>query len=235
MDFSVGLYSHPIFSSQGGFPESVKRRVAARSAEQGYPRSRLPEFTPEEIEYCKGTSDFYGFNHYSTSFVTRENFKTGRFPVPSFDDDLGAVEIVKDYDRGALDYSFIIPEGIRKCLNWVKKTCGNPKIMIMENGFNTFGGIKDLDRISYYQRYIDAVLDAIEIDGCNVVAYTAWSLMDNFEWNYGISIKFGLFEVDYEDENRKRTARWSVLWYKHLIETRALQHHYLPEFREICF
>lgn len=65
----VGLYAHPIFSKNGGFPERVVKKVAKKSAEQGYSTSRLPEFTPEEIELVKGSSDFYGFNHYSTRYL----------------------------------------------------------------------------------------------------------------------------------------------------------------------
>lgn len=80
----------------------------------------------------------------------------------------------------------IIPEGIRKALNWVKNKYDNPEVMIFENGFNTYGNFKDLNRITYYRKYINAILDAIEIDGCNITRYTAWSLMDNFEWNYGL-------------------------------------------------
>lgn len=44
-------------------------RIAERSKLQGYESSRLPEFTPEEIEYIKGTSDFFGLNHYSSDIV----------------------------------------------------------------------------------------------------------------------------------------------------------------------
>lgn len=54
MDFEVSLHSHPIFSSTGGFPERVVKRVAERSAAQGFPRSRLPDLSPAEVEFIKG-------------------------------------------------------------------------------------------------------------------------------------------------------------------------------------
>lgn len=54
MDFEVGLYSHPIFSSTGGFPEAAVKRVAEKSAQQGFPRTRLPQLTEEEVDYIKG-------------------------------------------------------------------------------------------------------------------------------------------------------------------------------------
>ncbi|XP_045533103.1 myrosinase 1-like isoform X1 [Pieris brassicae] len=233
LEFEVGLYAHPIFSTEGGFPEDVKRRVALKSAEQGYPRSRLPEFTQEEIHYVRGTSDFYGFNHYTTYFLTRKWYTPE--VVPSQVDDIGATQVDLEYEMGATIQSKIIPEGIRKALNWVKNKYDNPVVMIFENGFNTYGGLKDLNRITYYRKYLNAILDAIDIDGCNITRYTAWSLMDNFEWNCGLKLKFGLFEVDYEDENKQRIARLSALWFKHLITTRSLHYDYIPEYKEIIF
>lgn len=50
----MGLYSHPIFSTKGGFPERVINRVMEKSLEQGFHKSRLPTLSNEEIEYIKG-------------------------------------------------------------------------------------------------------------------------------------------------------------------------------------
>jgi len=36
-----------------------------------------------------------------------------------------------------------------------------------------------------FQSYINEMLKAIKLDGCNVVGYTAWSVIDNFEWAAG--------------------------------------------------
>lgn len=77
------------------------------------------------------------------------------------------------------------PLGLRDTLNWVVKEYGNHEIYILENGYSSKGGLEDYDRISYFQTHLSTVLDAILEDGCNVTAYTAWSLMDNFEWSNG--------------------------------------------------
>ncbi|KAL0811339.1 hypothetical protein ABMA28_009749 [Loxostege sticticalis] len=235
MDFEVGLYSHPIFSEKGGFPESVVRLVAEKSKQQGYPQSRLPEFTKEEIELVKGTSDFYGFNHYSTKFYSRQSYKPGMFPVPSYDDDLGAAVSLLDYKPAAVPHCTAIPEGIRKSLKWVKDTCNDPPIMITENGFGTFGGLQDDDRVAYLNSYMTEILDAVEEDKCNVVAYTVWSLMDNFEWDSGLRVKFGIFETDYDDEKKTRIPRASAFWYKHLAETRSFNCDYKPTLEDLTF
>lgn len=75
--------------------------------------------------------------------------------------------------------------GLRLLLNWIKEQYGSPEIMITENGYADDGDIDDSDRKSYYQQYLTAVLGALIEDNVNVTAYTAWSLMDNFEWMSG--------------------------------------------------
>ncbi|CAG5040679.1 unnamed protein product [Parnassius apollo] len=60
---------------------------------------------------------------------------------------------------------------------------------------------------------------AITEDGVNVTRYTAWTLVDNFEWFDGYTTKFGLYEVDFEDPKRKRTPRASAKYYKEVIRT----------------
>jgi len=58
---------------------------------------------------------------------------------------------------------------------------------------------------------------AIKLDGCKVVMYTARSLMDDFDWDEGYGSTFGLYQVDFADPLRKRTAKASVSFYKRLI------------------
>ena len=47
--------------------------------------------------------------------------------------------------------------------------------------------------------------------------YTAWSLLDNFEWTQGYSERFGLHKVDFSDPERPRSVKDSAKWYKSLI------------------
>lgn len=68
-------------------------RIEAHSKQQGFPRSRLPAFTQEEIDRIRGTSDFFGINSYTTVLVTRnDRNNSGNFPIPSFNHDMGVIE-----------------------------------------------------------------------------------------------------------------------------------------------
>lgn len=84
-----------------------------------------------------------------------------------------------------------VPWGFRKFLNWVKDTYDNPEIIVTENGFSDTPqtGVNDDARIAYYIAYINNLLKAVLLDGVNVTGYTAWSLMDNFEWVIESSVK----------------------------------------------
>uniref|UniRef100_A0A3B5L5W9 Uncharacterized protein n=1 Tax=Xiphophorus couchianus TaxID=32473 RepID=A0A3B5L5W9_9TELE len=58
---------------------------------------------------------------------------------------------------------------------------------------------------------------AIEEDEVNVRGYFAWSLMDNFEWADGFSVRFGLFHVDFSDPELRRTIYQSGREYAKII------------------
>lgn len=86
--FQWGLYAEPIFSEEGGFPKEFAARVAEKSAQQGYPKSRLPEFSESERALALGASDFFGVNHYTAVLVSATGY-AAQDPVPSLYDDIG--------------------------------------------------------------------------------------------------------------------------------------------------
>ncbi|KAL4712888.1 hypothetical protein ACJJTC_011958 [Scirpophaga incertulas] len=233
LQFEWGQYAHPIFSEAGDFPPVMKERIAAKSAEQGFPRSRLPEFSKKEIEMLRGSSDFFGLNHYSTNILYKNASTQGIFEKPSFYDDIGAATYQRpEWPTSASFWLKSVPWGFYKLLRFISDEYNNPPVIITENGWSTLTGIEDDGRVAYYRDYLDAMLDAIE-DGCEVIAYTAWSLMDNFEWMQGYTERFGLYEVDYNSPQRTRTPRKSAFVYKQIIRTNQLDYDYVPDTNEM--
>jgi beta-glucosidase len=83
--------------------------------------------------------------------------------------------------------------------------------MASSDGIRTGGGsIDDTDRIDYLARHI-AVVDDARAAGVDVRTYTAWSLLDNFEWARGLSQTFGLVEVDRRTQDRLPKASFTWL------------------------
>ena len=42
--------------------------------------------------------------------------------------------------------------------------------------------------------------------------YFVWTLLDNFEWTFGYSMRYGLYHVDFDTQ--ERTPRMSARWYR---------------------
>jgi beta-glucosidase len=55
-------------------------------------------------------------------------------------------------------------------------------------------------------------------DGADIRGYFAWSLMDNYEWNHGMTFKMGMYGVDPTDATKKRTARPQVAVYGQIAQ-----------------
>lgn len=83
------------------------------------------------------------------------------------------------------------------------------------------------------QGHLQATLDAIN-DGCKVTGHTTWSLMDDFEWFSGYTAHFGIYHVNFNVSDRKRSPRASVAVLRNIIETRRIPSHSLPPFVGIC-
>ena len=76
------------------------------------------------------------------------------------------------------------------------------------------GRVHDPQRIEFMKGYLSGLQRASE-EGIPIIGYTAWSIMDNFEWAEGYTPWFGLIYVDYRTQ--KRTLKDSAMWYAEVI------------------
>ncbi|XP_076857376.1 lactase/phlorizin hydrolase-like [Brachyhypopomus gauderio] len=214
VEFQIGWFAHPIFN--GDYSKVMKTRIRERSLAAGLPRSRLPEFTPEEVKRINGTYDYFGFNHYTTVLAFNMDYKN----LQHYDADRGVGTI---HDRSWLDsgsaWLKVTPPWFRTILNFIKEEYGNPMIYITENGISERGdmNLNDIHRIHYYENYINQALKAYLLDGVDIRGYAAWTLMDNLEWATGFAEKFGLFYVNRSDPSLPRIPKRSATYYATIV------------------
>jgi len=89
-------------------------------------------------------------------------------------------------------------------------------VLVTENGIGTDD---DDERIRYVHRALEGVQRALA-DGVDVIGYTYWSLLDNFEWAFGYVPRFGLTSVD--RTTFARTPKPSAAWLGSVAKANAL-------------
>jgi len=171
----------------------------------GHLRIRFPIFKKLEINLpVQGKLDFLGVNYYTRIHLQFNPFRR-----------MGVVLRYEDREGyGLTDMGWeIYPRGLEKILREASKF-GLP-IMITENGIATRDGQKK-------ERYIKSHLDILEEclkKGMDIRGYFYWSLMDNYEWLKGLDARFGLYYVNFETLERKRTP--VAGFYSYLIKKRS--------------
>ncbi|XP_034406868.1 klotho [Cyclopterus lumpus] len=167
--------------------------------------SRLPSFTPEEREQVRGTADFFALSHGAAlSFqLINDSLKFGQ--------------------KEELD--------LRMLLYWVNAEYNKPPIFVVQSGWYVLGNTKTEDpkNMYYLKRFIAEALKSIVIDGVNVIGYTAWSLIDGFEWHREYGIRRGLYYVDFNTLDMKREPKTSATFYRNVIRRNGFPE--LPENR----
>jgi len=117
------------------------------------------------------------------------------------------------------------PEGLYDLLTEFRTDYGNPAVFIAENGcayddiVTPDGQIHDAERVLYYREHLESVAKELA-DGCNVKGYLCWSLLDNFEWAFGLSKRFGIVRVDYD--TLERTPKDSYRFLAEVVRTGRL-------------
>jgi beta-glucosidase len=164
-----------------------------------------------DLETIRQPLDFYGFNYYNPMRISA---------APEGAEVPFVMEDIPGYPKTGFGWP-IVPEGMRQVIGQlVERYPDIPPIYITENGCayptgpDENGVVDDHQRIDYLDSHLRAVAEAIE-DGADVRGYYCWSLMDNFEWAYGYTQRFGLVHIDYE--TLVRTPKRSFDWYAGVI------------------
>ena len=162
-----------------------------------------------DLDTISAPLDFLGINNYS------------RFIVAASADGPRAVANpeAQHTDMGWEVY----PDGLHDVLMRVARDYEPAAIYITENGaaFPDVrvhdGAVHDIERTAYLESYIGAVGRAIA-GGAPVKGYFVWSLLDNFEWGFGYSKRFGIVYIDFP--TLERVPKDSFYWYRDLLASR---------------
>jgi len=204
MEFQLGWFCDPIWI--GDYPQVMRDRLG----------DRLPVFTMEEQMEILGSSDFFGLNHYSTLLASAPS------EVPTYGGYWADINVnfshLASWKQNAMEWS-IVPEGCLEILKWIDKRYNHPIIYMTENGSSEpepdlETALQDYGRRDYFEGYIRACREAIRAN-VNLKGYFAWSLMDNFEWQFGYAQRFGMCYVDFD--TMERTPKLTAKFYRETI------------------
>ncbi|MGZ0213216.1 MAG: GH1 family beta-glucosidase [Actinomycetales bacterium] len=174
--------------------------------------------------------DFLGVNYYSTVTVKMWDGVSELAKNDGHKDMGGSawpgsrtVEFLKqDGPYTAMGWN-IAPDGLEELLVDLGERFPDLPLMITENGaaFDdevTDGRVHDSERVDYLNRHFTAAHRAME-RGVDLRGYLVWSLLDNFEWGYGYSKRFGIVRVDYDTQ--ERIVKDSGLWVSHVAKNKV--------------
>ncbi|KAF0685055.1 Aste57867_22983 [Aphanomyces stellatus] len=228
MQFFLGWFLNPIV--HGDYPAVMKSRAG----------DHLPSFTPAESALLRGSYDLFMLNHYSSNVVTDCASSTSvtacgdlplgwardmgvdgsRFPAGARPGDVNA------HGQPLCGWFNGYPTGYLPVIRWMHAFNTSAPILLTENGWCGSHIVDNQDQLWYYQSYLEQVWHGIQ-EGLPIIGYTAWSLVDNYEWG-SFEPRFGLFHVDFPSDtgskdgylplpsDLKRTPRPAATWLKSL-------------------
>ncbi|OOF03492.1 MULTISPECIES: 6-phospho-beta-glucosidase [Salinivibrio] len=171
-----------------------------------------------------GQADFLAISYYMTNIVDAnppEQDENALFSASRLNPHLPASDWGWQID----------PKGLRYALSELYERYELP-IFVVENGLGAVdipdqtGAINDDYRIDYLSQHIEALEEAISLDGVDVMGYTPWGCIDCVSFTTGEYRKrYGFIYVDRHDDGSgdfSRSRKKSFDWYKQVIANNGL-------------
>lgn len=184
-------------------------------AGRGYPPGMLdtygaaaPHIAGGDMETIAAPIDFLGINYYNRR-IAADN-PGGKIPH---------VRSVNDPSRPQTLDREIYPEGLYGILTRIHREYPFPALFVTENGAAVAeevvdGEVRDPQRLAFLRDHFAQAARAIA-EGVPLHGYFVWSLLDNFEWAEGYTLRYGIIRVDYD--TLARTPKKSAAWYRDYI------------------
>lgn len=178
---------------------------------------------PGDLELLKTyTVDFISFSYYSSRVAASQEEGSPKAEGNIF------ASIKNPYLEESEWGWQIDPLGLRITLNEIYDRYQKP-LFIVENGLGAVdvpsevGEIQDDYRIDYLSQHIQAMKDAVEKDGVDLLGYTTWGCIDLVSASTGeMKKRYGFIYVDLDNQGEgslKRSKKKSFDWYKQVIAT----------------
>ncbi|MCX7682190.1 MAG: GH1 family beta-glucosidase [Anaerolineae bacterium] len=196
------MFLDPLFFAR--YPEDIEELLGPV-----FPRIQEGDLTRISVPI-----DFLGVNYYTRSVVRYDE----SFPI------IQARQIQPEGSEYSQMWE-IYPPGLYELLLRLWADYKPTNIFITENGvpvpdgLDADGRVRDERRIRYLSRHLAQAHRAIAA-GVPLRGYFVWSLLDNFEWALGYTMRFGLVYVDYQTQ--KRIIKESGWWYAQVIQENAV-------------
>ena len=151
----------------------------------------------EDLKIISHPLGWIGLNYYTRSIIKYKNSEDG----------INYQTLRGSLKKTDMDWEFY-PTGLSYFIKRISNEYSNQiPIYITENGManndelNARNEVNDLDRVEYFHLHLQEILNCLN-EGLNIKGYFAWSLLDNYEWAFGYSKRFGLVFVDFENFKR---------------------------------
>jgi len=177
---------------------------------------------PEDEKLLReNTVDFISFSYYSSRLTSAD-------PKVNKETTGNVFSTLKNPYLKASEWGWQIdPLGLRITLNSLYDRYQKP-LFIVENGLGAVdlpdenGAIHDEYRIKYLKDHINAMKDAVNIDGVELMGYTPWGCIDVVSASTGeMKKRYGFIYVDKDNDGNgtlMRSKKDSFYWYKKVIE-----------------
>jgi beta-glucosidase len=175
-----------------------------------------PTFTDKEMSVINTPLDFVGLNLYAPVYVRSDpNTKSG----------WSTVRLDENYPKMHMPWLNIGPQILYWAPRFVAELWKVPAVYVTENGCaypdrpNEKGEVLDPARVMFLQQQLIHAQRATA-EGYPLKGYFLWSLLDNFEWAYGYTKRFGITYVNYQ--TMQRTPKLSARFYQDVIKRNAV-------------
>lgn len=209
MEFTGGWFLDPFLT--GDYPASMRADPTIGQY--------LPTFSGAEKAALRLGLPFIALNYYTSYYVYSDPTPGVPGLYSSTTTNQAGVDIGP---VSGIEWQRVFPQGLKKALLWLHNRYPNSRFWLSEIGCAGPGeSTKPLSevpnddfRIAFLSDHLNAVYEAIKEGNMLIDAILVWSLMDNWEWQFGYGPRFGVVGVDYTGGTLTRTVKKSALWLK---------------------